>query len=105
MEDRGQVDLPLEAKRDINWSLNFLTTFNGITIFDQKSVDSSIELHASLQGLAAVWRNQVYAIDVTLGYLDFQIVHFEMLNILTQLIPNHTWVTLDLSVLEIDWSI
>ena len=29
--------------------------------------------------------NQVYAIDIPLGYLDFQIVHLEMLNILVAL--------------------
>ena len=29
--------------------------------------------------------NQVYAIDVRLGYLDFQIVHWKMLNILVAL--------------------
>ena len=85
MEDRDQVDLPVEAKRDINWFLKFLPSFNGITSFDQKSIDGSIELDASLQGLGAVWGNQVYAIDVTLGYLDFQIVHLEMLNILVAL--------------------
>ena len=54
MEDRGQVNLPLEAKRDINCFFKFLPTFNGINIFDQKSVDGSIELDASLQGLGAV---------------------------------------------------
>ena len=73
MEDKGQVDLPVEAKRDINWFLKFLPSFNGITIFDQKPLDGFIELDASLQGLGAVWGNQVYAMDVTLGYLDFQI--------------------------------
>ena len=85
MEGGGQVDLPVEAKRDINWFLKFLPTFNGITFFDERSVDGSIELDASLQGLGAVWGNQVYALDVTLGYLDFQIVHLEMLNILVAL--------------------
>ena len=81
MEDRGQVALPLEAKRDINWFLKFWPTFNGITIFDQKPVDASIELDAPLQGLGAVWGNQIYAINVPLGHLDFQIVHLEILNI------------------------
>ena len=32
-----------------------------------------------------MWGNQVYAMDVPFGYLDFQIVHLEMLNILVAL--------------------
>ena len=62
-----------------------MPTFNGITFFDQRPVDGSIELDASLQGLGAAWGRQVYAIDVVLGYHDFQIVHLEMLNILVAL--------------------
>ena len=85
MEDKCQVDLPVEAKRDINWFLKFLPSFKGITIFNQKPVDGFIELDASLQGLGAVWGNQVYAMDVTLGFLDFQIVHLKMLNIMVVL--------------------
>ena len=42
----------------------------------------SIELDASLQGLGARWGNRVYAMSLPLGYLDLQIVHLEMLNIL-----------------------
>ena len=85
MKDKGLVPLPLEAKRDINWFLTFLPTFNGVTIFDQKPVHASIELDASLEGLGAVWGDQTYAITVPLSYHDFQIVHLEMLNILVAL--------------------
>ena len=47
MEDRRQVTLSLEAKRDINWFLKFLSTCNSITFF----VDASIELDVNVQGL------------------------------------------------------
>ena len=85
MEDRGQEDLTVEAKRDINWFQKFLSTFNGVTFFDQRQVDGTIELDASLQGLGAVWGSQIYALSIPLGYLNFQIVHLEMLNILVAL--------------------
>ena len=82
MEDKGQEELTVEAKRDINWFQKFLPTFNGVTFFYQRQVDGAIELGASLQGLAAVWGSQIYALNIPLGYLNFQIVHLEMLNIL-----------------------
>ena len=63
----------------------FLPTFNGVTFFDQIPVDGTIDLDASLQGLGAVWGSHIYALDVPLGYLSFQIVHLEMLNILVAL--------------------
>ena len=82
MEDRKQVPITLEAKRDFNWFIKFLPHYNGVTFFDHKPVNYSIELDASLQGLGARWDNQVYALSLPLGYLDLQIVHLEMLNIL-----------------------
>ena len=82
MEDKKQVPITLEAQRDINWFIKFLPQYNGVTFFDQKPVQYSIELDASLQGLGARWGNQVYAMSLPLGYLDLQIVHLEMLNIL-----------------------
>ena len=85
MEDKGQQKLTVEARRDINWFQKFLPTFNGVTFFDQKPVDGAIELDASLQGLGAVWGSQIYAMEVPLGYLGFQIVHLEMINILVAL--------------------
>ena len=55
---------------------------NSLHNFYQKPVHASIKLDASLQGLGAVWGDQMYAITVPLGYHDFQIIHLEMLNIL-----------------------
>ena len=52
MEDRGQDPLSMEARMDINWFLKFLPRFNGITIFDHKSVAIPIELDAGLQVLS-----------------------------------------------------
>ena len=45
----------------------------------------SLELDASLTGLVARWGNQVYALTIPSDYLDFNIAHLEMLNILVVL--------------------
>ena len=85
MEDKKQTLITVDAKRDINWFIKFLPTYNGVTFFDYRPVNHSIELDASLQGLGARWGNQVYAMSLPLGYLDLQIAHLEMLNILAAL--------------------
>ena len=85
MEDKKQVPITIEAKRDINWFIKFLPQYNGVTFFYHRPVNCSIELDASLPVLGARLGNQVYAMSIPLGYLDLQIVHLEMLNILAAL--------------------
>ena len=85
MEDKQTVPVTKEAKRDINWFLKFIPLYNGVMFFDQKPTDYSTELDASLQGMGARWGSQVYALQIPLGYMDLQIVHLEMLNILAAL--------------------
>ena len=92
MHDSSRVQLSLDAQRDINWFAKFLPTFNGTTIFDHRPIAFEIELDASLQGLGARCGNQVYALSLPLGYMDMNIVHLEMLNILVALrVWNHAW--------------
>ena len=51
-----------------------------------------IELDACLQGMGARCGTQIYAYPLTLGYLDFNIAHLEMLNILVALrVWNRCW--------------
>ena len=76
MEDKKTVPVTREAKRDINW---FIPLYNGVTFFDQKPIDFSIELDASLQGMGARCGSQVFALEIPLGYMDLQIVHLEIL--------------------------
>ena len=90
MEDRCQVPLTVEAKRDIIWFMQFLPRFNGITIFDHRPISAKIELDASLQGLGARWGDRIYSLVLPLGYMNFQIVHLEMRNILAALKVWHT---------------
>ena len=92
MHDTDQVQLSTEAQKDINWFSRFLTTFNGITIFDHRPIAFHIELDACLQGLGARCGDQVYTFPIPLGYMDLNIVHLEMLNILVALrVCNNTW--------------
>ena len=92
VHEKDQVQLSTEAQKDINWFSKFLTTFNGITIFDHRTIAFHIELDACLQGLGARCGNQVYALPIPLGYMDLNIVHLEMLNILVALrVWNSTW--------------
>ena len=92
MHDRKQVPLSPEARRDINWFQKILPTFNGITIFDHRPIDHEIELDACLQGLGARWGSQIFAFPLPLGYLDYNIAHLEMLNILVALrVWHHYW--------------
>ena len=92
MENKHTVPQSMEAKRDINWFLKFIPLYNGVTFFDQKPIDHSIELDASLQGMGARWGSQVYALRIPLGYMNLQIVHLEMLNILAALrIWQNSW--------------
>ena len=85
MHDKDQVALSQEAQRDINWFQKFLPTFNGITIFDHRPIAHEIELDVCLQGLGARWGSQVFAFPLPLGYLNYNIAHLEMLNILVAL--------------------
>ena len=56
-----------------------------VAFFSHSKAHHHIELDASLQGLGAVCDNEVYAITLTLGFMQYQIVHLEMLNILKAL--------------------
>ena len=92
MHDKDQVQLSIDAQRDINWFSKFLPTFNGVTIFDHRPIAFDIELDACLQGLGARCGNHVYALPLPLGYMDLNIVHLEMLNILVALrVWNQSW--------------
>ena len=82
MEDRSQVPITLEAKRDINWFIQFLPKLNGVTFFDYRPINAIIELDVSLQGLGARGGDQVYSPGIPLGYMNFHIAHIEMLNML-----------------------
>ena len=81
-DKQEKIALTQDFHRDLNWFGQFLTEFNGVTLFFHDPVDSHIEVDASLQGLGAVCVNEVYAVPIELGFRNYQIIYLEMLNIL-----------------------
>ena len=69
-------------KQDLNWFRSFLPSFNGITFFSHKKCSMEVNLDACLNGLGAICGREVYSIPLTQEYLNYDIVHLEMLNIL-----------------------
>ena len=76
------ISLDIEFHRDLNWFKKFLKKFNGRAFFDHRPIQATIELDACLQGLGAIYRNQIYALPRPYYCDSFSIVHLEMLNIL-----------------------
>ena len=76
------IILDIDFHRDLNWLKKCLKKFNGTAFFDHRPVQATIELDACLQGLGAIYRNQVYAFPIPQYCDSFPIVHLEMLNIL-----------------------
>ena len=79
---KEQIQLDVNFHRDLNWFQKFLPQFNGKAFFVHRPVQATIELDACLQGLGAVYANQVYAVPIPEYCVQFSIVHLEMLNIL-----------------------
>ena len=96
MEDIGHTALTIDAKRGINWFIKFLPTFNGVVFFDQKPVKCSNELDASLRELGA---SRVYTLSLSLDYLDMNIAHLKILNILVALrVRHHSWANSKIAI-------
>ena len=57
------VPVPIEFTQDLNWFLEFLKDFNGVTFFDQKLCYTHMELDACLAGHGGRWGNKIYAIS------------------------------------------
>ena len=67
--------------RDLNWFNTFLIQYNGVTFYDNHVVQYTVHLDASLQGLGGVCQNMVYALPIPLGFMQYSIVHLEILNL------------------------
>ena len=71
--------------RDLNWFNTFLSSYNGVTFYDNNQLHATIALDAWLSGLGVVYHNMVYALAIPLGFCNYTIVHLEMLNIMVAL--------------------
>ena len=80
--DKINIYLTPEFMCDLRWFTEFLKIFNGVSIYNYRPIDHSVELDACLTGLGACWKNYIYAVNIPKGYLNLTIVHLEMLNVL-----------------------
>ena len=76
------INLDFAFKQDLNWFCQFLPSFNGTAFFSHRKFTGEVHLDACLNGLGAICGKEVYSIAIPLGFLNFDIVHLEMLNIL-----------------------
>ena len=87
-----EFTLDVEFHRDLKWFSTFLTSFNGVTMYDRRPVNGIVYLDASLTGLGACYNNLVYTLPIPPGFNNYTIVHLEMLNVLVALkLWAHLW--------------
>ena len=76
------IHLTSEFHRDLNWFNTFLSSYNGVTFYDNNQIHATIALDACLSGLGAIYKDMVYALPIPHGFENYTIVHLEMLNIM-----------------------
>ena len=77
-----KIELTSDFRRDLRWFGKFLPLYNGISLYDHRPVDFTLELDACLTGLGGRWSKFVYHLPIVRGFMNFSIVHLEMVNIL-----------------------
>ena len=76
-----KILLTPDFKRDLRWFDKFLCKYNGISMYNHKKVDATLELDDCLTGFGGCCVNLVYHLPIERGYNNWTIVHLEMLNI------------------------
>ena len=79
------LTLPTAFFKDLQWFNTFLTQYNGVTMYEVRPVSADIFLDASLTGLGGVFGHQVYALALPKHFMNYTIVHLEILNIVVAL--------------------
>ena len=77
-----KITLTSEFKRDLKWFDKFLPLYNGVSFYDHRPIDHTLELDACLTGLGGCWCSFVYHMPVCQGYMNGSIVHLELVNVL-----------------------
>ena len=77
-----KIHLTPEFRRDLRWFVKFLPLYNGVSLYDHRNIDHTLELDACLTGLDGCWCNFVYHLPIPLGFMNWSIVQLEMVNIL-----------------------
>ena len=80
-----RIFLHADFHRDLTWFITFLTSYNGVTMYNIRPISGHIYLDACLTGLGGSFKNMVYTIPLPLGFKNYSIVHLEMVNIVVAL--------------------
>ena len=81
----NNISLNEDFHRDLNWFSVFLNSCNGITVYDLKPTPNVIYLDASLKDQGGCFNNLVYALPIPQGFMNYTIVHLEMVNVIVAL--------------------
>ena len=79
--ENTKIILTTKFFQDLAWFNVFLSQFNGVTYCDQKFSRIHIHLDASLRGLGGHFGSMVSSLPIPLGFMNYTIVHLEILNI------------------------
>ena len=80
--DKAKILLTEQFARDLNWFNLFLSQYNGVTFYDNLICQAEMHLDASLTGLGAVFNDMIYNLPIEKGYMGYNTVQLEILNIL-----------------------
>ena len=80
--DSQKIILTSNFKRDLRWFAKFLPQYNGVSLYNHRPIDHTLEFDASLTGLGGRWNSCVYHLPLILGYMSRSIVQLEIVNIL-----------------------
>ena len=76
---KQKIDLSPDFKRDLRWFGKFLPPYNGVSLYDHRPTDFTLELDACLTGLGGRWSKFVYHLPIQRDFMNWCIVHLEPL--------------------------
>ena len=74
-----------QFRSDLAWLNYFLPHYNGVMYYNQTHCHSEVHLDACLTGLGGAYGSMVYALPIPRGYINYNIAHLEILNIVVAL--------------------
>ena len=91
---RQKVMLTPDFKRDLRWYTKFVPVYNGVSLYDHRPINVTLELEACLTSLGGRSGNFFYHLPIAKGYRNWSIVYLEMVNILLAVrLFNHQWAS------------
>ena len=70
-QGRQKILLTPDFKRDLRWFAKFLPRYNGVSLYDHKSVDLTLELDACLTGFGGRCGRYVYHLPIERGFRNW----------------------------------